>query len=96
MMHTAGETWVCRSCENEESRDSQSEVGMTTQNHQQEYEEPPVVDATQEDTETIQASCPAEDCDNDRAYYEMRPKPGGSYEVRVFTCVECGQKWRES
>jgi DNA-directed RNA polymerase subunit M len=24
------------------------------------------------------------------------PKPGGSYEVRLFTCVECGRKWRES
>ena len=39
---------------------------------------------------------PAEDCDSDRAYYEMLPKPGGSYEVRLFTCVECGHKWRES
>lgn len=59
MMHTAGDTWVCRSCENEEP-------------------------------------CPADDCDSDRASYEMMPKPGGSYEVRLFTCVECGGKWRES
>jgi DNA-directed RNA polymerase subunit M len=40
--------------------------------------------------------CPAEDCDSDRAHYEMMPKPGGSYEVRLFTCVECGHKWRET
>jgi DNA-directed RNA polymerase subunit M len=26
----------------------------------------------------------------------MIPKPGGSYEVRLFTCVECGHKWRDS
>ena len=80
MMHTEGDTWVCRSCENEESRDLQAEAAMTTR------------DAT----ETMEEPCPAADCDGDRAYYEMMPKPGGSYEVRLFTCVECGHKWRES
>ncbi|SHH64416.1 hypothetical protein [Halobaculum gomorrense] len=55
-----------------------------------------VADATQDSTETMQEPCPAEDCDSDRAHYEMIPKPGGSYEVRLFTCVECGHKWRES
>jgi len=34
--------------------------------------------------------------DSNQAYYEMMPKPGGSYEVRLFSCVECGHKWRES
>ena len=46
--------------------------------------------------ETTQEPCPADGCDSDRAYYEMLPKPGGSYEVRLFTCVECGRKWRDS
>ncbi len=53
-------------------------------------------DATQEATETMQEPCPAADCDSNRAYYEMMPKPGGSCEVRLFTCVECGHRWRES
>jgi DNA-directed RNA polymerase subunit M len=44
----------------------------------------------------MRESCPAEGCDSEEAYYEMRPKPGGSYEVRLFTCVECGHTWRES
>jgi DNA-directed RNA polymerase subunit M len=55
-----------------------------------------VTDTTQDTAETMQESCPAADCDSDRAYYEMMPKPGGSYEVGLFTCVECGHKWRES
>lgn len=46
--------------------------------------------------ETTQEPCPADGCDGDRADYEMLPKPGGSYEVRLFTCVACGHKWRES
>ncbi len=46
--------------------------------------------------DTMQEPRPAEGCDSDRACYEMLPKPGGSYEVRLFTCVECGHGWRES
>ena len=46
--------------------------------------------------ETTQEPCPADGCDGDRARHEMLSKPGGSYEVRLFTCVECGRKWRDS
>ncbi|QLC35695.1 DNA-directed RNA polymerase subunit M (plasmid) [Halarchaeum sp. CBA1220] len=96
MMHTEGDTWVCHSCENKEPRDSQAEAAMETQDRQQDDGAPAVADATQGSTETVQESCPADDCDSDRAYYEMIPKPGVSYEVRLFTCVECDHKWRES
>ena len=94
MMHTEGDTWVCRSCGTEEPRDPQAEAAMATQNGQRDEGAPAVADATQDSTETMQESCPAEGCDSDRAYYEMMPKPGGSYEVRLFTCVECGHTWR--
>ena len=96
LMHTEGDTWVCRSCANEESRDAEAEAAMTTQDGQQNDEAPAVADATQDASETVEESCPAEDCDSDRATSEMMPKPGGSYEVRLFTCVECGHKWRAS
>ena len=96
MMHTEGDSWVCRSCANETPRDSQPESAMATRDGQRDDGAPAVADATQNSTETMQAPCPAEDCTSDRAYYEMMPKPGGSYEVRLFTCVECGHKWRES
>ena len=96
MMHTEGDTWVCRSCGNEASRDSRAEAAMTTQDGQRDAGAPDVADATQDSTETMQEPCPATDCDSDRADYEMMPKPGGSYEVRLFTCVECGHIWRES
>ena len=96
LMHTAGDTWVCRSCENEEPRDADAEAAMTTQDGQVDDEAPAVADATQDATETVRESCPAEDCDSERATSEMMPKPGGSYEVRLFTCVECGHKWRAS
>ncbi|NHN42025.1 DNA-directed RNA polymerase subunit M [Halorubellus sp. JP-L1] len=96
LMHTEGDTWVCRSCENEAARDSQAEVAMATRDGQRDDGAPAVADATQGSTETMQESCPADDCDSDRAYYEMMPKPGGSYEVRLFTCIECGHKWRGS
>jgi DNA-directed RNA polymerase subunit M len=69
---------------------------MTTQDGQQDDEPPVVADTTLDTSETMEEHCPAEDCDSDEAYYEMMPKPGGSYEVRLFTCVECGHKWRET
>ncbi|MFB6121677.1 MAG: RPA12/RPB9/RPC11 RNA polymerase family protein [Halobacteriaceae archaeon] len=96
MMHTEDDAWVCRSCENEAPRDAQAEAAMATQDGQQDDGTPDVADATQEASDTKQESCPAEDCDSNQAYSEMLPKPGGSYEVRLFTCVECGNKWRES
>ena len=95
MMHAAGDTWACRACENEEPRDSDAESAMTTRDGQRDDGAPDVADATAGATETVQASCPADDCDSDRATSEMLPKPGGSYEVRLFTCVECGHRWRE-
>lgn len=96
MMRTEDDRWVCGACENEEPRDSQAEAAMTTQDEQEEGGEPPVVDGTKDATETVRESCRAEDCDSNEASYEIRPKPGGSYEVRVFTCVECGHTWREA
>ena len=94
MMHTEENRWVCRSCENEEPRDPQ--VEMATRDGQRDSGAPAVADTTQGSTEATQEPCPAEDCNSERADYEMIPKPGGSYEVRLFTCVECGHKWRES
>lgn len=96
MMRTEGDRWVCGACANEEPRDSEAEAAMTTQSEQQDHEAPPVVDGTQDDTETVEKPCPAEGCDSEEAHYETRPKPGGSYEVRLFTCVGCGHTWRES
>jgi DNA-directed RNA polymerase subunit M len=95
MMHTEGDTWVCRSCENEEPRDSRAEA-TTTRSGRRDDRGPAVADATRDFTETVQEPCPADDCDGDRAYYETIPKPSGSYEVRLFTCIACGHKWRES
>ena len=95
LMHTDGGSWVCRSCENELPRGTQAETAMTTQDGQRDDGAPEVADATRDATETMAEPCPAEDCDSERADYEMLPKPGGSYEVRLFTCVECGNKWRE-
>lgn len=94
LMHTEDDTWVCRACENKEPRDSQAEATMTTTDGQQDDGAPAVTDATQSVTETIQEPCPAGGCESDEAHYEMMPKPGGSYEVRLFTCAECGHKWR--
>jgi len=96
MMHTEGGTWMCTSCDNEEPRDATADAGMAIREGQEDDGAPEVADATEDATETMQASCPADECDSDRAYYEMLPKPGGSYEVRLFTCVECGHKWRET
>jgi len=96
MMHTEGDTWTCRSCENEEARDSRAEAAMAVEDGQRNDGAPAVADATQDATERMREPCPAGDCGSDRASYEMLPKPGGSYEVRLFTCVECGHKWRES
>jgi DNA-directed RNA polymerase subunit M len=96
MMHTDDDRWVCRSCGNEAPRDSKAESAMATREGQQDDGAPAVADTTQGATETVREPCPAADCDSEDASYEMMPKPGGSYEVRLFTCVECGHKWRES
>jgi DNA-directed RNA polymerase subunit M len=96
MMHTAGDAWVCRSCEREVPRDPDAEAAMATQDTQEDDGAPAVADATRDATETVREPCPADGCDGERADYETMPKPGGSYEVRLFTCVDCGHTWRES
>ncbi len=96
LMHTESDMWVCRSCETEVPRDAQAEAAMAIQDGQRDDGAPDVADATQDATETTQIPCPAADCDGDRAESKMLPKPGGSYEVRLFTCLECGHTWRES
>ncbi|WP_255197031.1 RPA12/RPB9/RPC11 RNA polymerase family protein [Halorarius litoreus] len=96
MMHTEGGTWVCRSCGHEQARDSHAEAEMSLREDQQDDGTPSVAEADHESTETVRQACPEPGCDSDRANYKMMPKPGGSYEVRLFTCVECGRKWRES
>jgi DNA-directed RNA polymerase subunit M len=95
MMHTEGDHWVCRSCGHEQGRDSRAEAEMSIREGQQDDGSPNVADATNDSSETVQAACPATGCDSDRAHYQMMPKPGGSYEVRLFTCAECGHKWRD-
>jgi len=46
LMHTEGDTWVCRFCENEEPRDSQADAAMATQGGQRDDGAPAVADAT--------------------------------------------------
>lgn len=50
MMHAKGDTWVCRSCENEEPRYSDAEAVMATRDTQQDDGAPAVADATQGST----------------------------------------------
>ncbi|PSQ39252.1 DNA-directed RNA polymerase subunit M [Halobacteriales archaeon SW_5_70_135] len=92
LTHTAGETWVCHVCESEALRDPEAETAMATRNGQRDDGAPAVADATQDATETVEESRPAEDCDGDRVCYETLSKPGSSHEVRLFTCVECGHR----
>jgi len=96
VMHPEGEVWACRACDHETPREADEDASMAVQDGQQDDGTPDVADATQEATETTQEPCPAADCESDRANYEMMPKPGGAYEVRLFTCVECGHTWRGS
>lgn len=53
IMHTEGDLWTCRSCENQEPRDSQAEAAMTTQDGQRHDVAPAVADATQGSTEAM-------------------------------------------
>ncbi|MFC7177108.1 RPA12/RPB9/RPC11 RNA polymerase family protein [Halosegnis marinus] len=96
MMHAEGGTWTCRACGNEAPRDAADESGMTTTEGQRTDERSRAVGEGDGDAEAVPKDCPAEDCDGDRARYGTMPKPGGSYEVRLFTCVACGHKWREA
>jgi len=95
-MHTEDGTWVCRSCQHETPRDAEAEATMATREGQTDDGAPSVADTTEEASETVAEPCPAPDCDGERATSEMMPKPGGAYEVRLFTCVECGHRWRAS
>ena len=65
MMHTEGNTWVCRSCEHEAPRDSEAESAMTTQDGQRDDGAPAVADATEDSTEKMHEPFPAGDCDSD-------------------------------
>jgi DNA-directed RNA polymerase subunit M len=87
---------VCRAGAHEQPRDAHAEAAMATREAQQDDGPPEFADATTDASETMQAPCPAADCDSNQASSETMPKPGGSYEVRLFTCVECGATWRAS
>ncbi len=45
---------------------------------------------------TTKTNCPEDDCEGERAFYEMKQiRAADESETRFFTCVECGKKWRE-
>lgn len=99
-MHAEDDAWVCASCDHEAPRDGDAEATLTAgaggrDDASRDDGAPAVTDATPSATETVEEPCPAEDCESEEATYEMRPKPGGSYEFRLFTCVECGHRWRD-
>jgi DNA-directed RNA polymerase subunit M len=96
MMHTEEAVWVCQSCGHEQSRDPSNERASLTTEEQRDDGGPDVAGPNEAIGEAVQQDCPADGCDSDRANYRMLSKPGGSYEVRLFTCVDCGHKWRES
>ena len=94
MMKTEGDKWVCPNG-HEKLRDKAKESTMTTTEGQQGSA---VVDMSDvDDAEigpTTRAICP--NCGHDRARYEMKQiRSADESETRFFTCVECGQKWRE-
>lgn len=94
MMLIEDAVWRCQSCESERPRDPEVDPKMTLRDRQQGDDPTPVVEGDDGSGGTVEEDCPAAGCDSERARYEMMPKPGGSYEVRLFTCVECGRKWR--
>jgi DNA-directed RNA polymerase subunit M len=97
MMRTDGDSWVCGSCGFEKARDSATEAAMVTTEGQQESE---VIDTSEVDAgeigPTTTVKCANDDCDSMTARYEMKQiRAADESETRFFTCVECGQKWRE-
>jgi DNA-directed RNA polymerase subunit M len=52
--------------------------------------------AETESRATTPVQCVNEDCDGDRAYYEMKQiRAADESETRFLECVKCGHKWRE-
>lgn len=96
MMHSDDGLWVCSSCDYQKPRDEAREATMTT-TQGQEADSGPVDMSDVDDAEigpTTNARCP--ECGHDRARYEMKQiRSADESETRFFTCVECGQKWRE-
>ena len=96
MMHGDDGRWVCRSCGFEKARDATGEAAMTTTQGQETDSGP--VDMSEVDAgeigPTTKVRCP--ECGHDRARYEMKQiRAADESETRFFTCVECGQRWRE-
>ncbi|PSP58257.1 DNA-directed RNA polymerase subunit M [Halobacteriales archaeon QH_7_66_36] len=94
MMLVEDAVWRCQSCESGRPRDPEADPKMTLRDRQQGDDPTPVVEEDDDSDKTVEEDCPAAGCDSERARYEMMPEPRGSYEVRLFTCVECGRKWR--
>jgi DNA-directed RNA polymerase subunit M len=93
-MKTDDGMWICESCGYQKARDTAGERGMVTTQGQEESE---VVDMSESEDEarpTTEQACP--ECDNDRAFWEMKQiRAADESETRFFECTKCGHKWRE-
>lgn len=94
IMHKDGDTWECRSCGYEASRDSAAEQQMVTTQSQQDDGIVDISDAEDRGLPTTTVICP--NCDNDRAYWYMQQiRSADESETRFFICTECEHRWRE-
>lgn len=69
-------------------------TGEETVQEEQEQDLGRMVDEADSAKPTTKVNCP--ECDNDRAYYEMKQiRAADESETRFFECTECSHKWRE-
>lgn len=69
-------------------------TGQEEVTQDQEHDLGRMVDGADSAKPSTKTNCP--ECENDRAYYEMKQiRAADESETRFFECTECGYKWRE-
>ncbi len=91
LLYPDGDEMVCRKCDYREQKTGDRRIVAD-----REEQELTVIDSD-EDLEVLpktQVTCPK--CGNNEAYWVLRQtRAADEPETRIYTCTECGHKWRE-
>lgn len=91
-MVAEGDTWVCGSCGQEQSRGGGTAQYVVTEGQ----EESEIIEPDDQGSglPTTEVVCPK--CGNDRAeWYLQQIRSADESETRFLICTSCGHKWRE-
>ena len=93
MMTPSKNEWVCTSCGYKQNIDEKDKKETITEKAK---EKELIVITENEETMPIDEHAKCPECKNSGAYWVMlQTRSADEPETRIYTCTECGKRWRE-